>query len=549
MDLPKHYSLREDNDDHFIVHDGRSNKPFKVAKKGLHPAHQIKVMKMKKYAEGGDVEGEGFDSGLKPEMRESPPSWGGWIPSDQEMYGSTRPDPWAPMPEAQAPASQPMVEPMPQELPPEAMAQPQQEVPRGTMPLPVPPVPQQQMPSMGGMTGRFEQAIGAAAKAQEQEAQAKAQAYEQHIPIMEKAAQNYQQSMMKLQQQADSLSAGIAEGKVDPNRYWHNLSTGSKFSAVIGALLSGFGVGAAGGTQENLAIKSLHRAIDRDIESQKDSLGRKQSMLSDNFRMQGNLMAAEAATRAQYESLLQGKLNLAAAKSQSPIVKANLEKELLDSRVRMMQYLQPVAKSNAERVINQHLIQYGVMPEEAGTLPDDIRKKLATLPDGRMVPVGSEKNANKGSDVTYRRNVLRSNIKRLKEIVTAAGTFELTGPAEPMMEALINDIATDYAKMVDPESIARPSEVEMAKASFFKPGSLTTQNKTAIQSLDAFEQNADKRALEQYSAIGVPKHFMQSFTAPSKEQMMQQWATTNMNSPDPKVRQKAQAVMKKLGGQ
>lgn len=513
MDMPKHYSLREDNDDHFVVHDGRNNKPFKVAKKGLHPAHQVKILKLKKYAEGGDVESddvEGFDSGIKPETREKPPSWGGWLPSDQELYGSTRPDPWAPMPEAQAPTPEQAPEQIPQDLPPEVTAQPQQYVPRGTPPAPS--VPQQQMPSMGGMTGRFEQAIGAAAKAQEAEAQAKVTAYEQSLPIMEKAAQNYQQSMMKLQQQADSLSMGIAEGKVDPNRYWNSLSTGSKIGAIVGVMLGGLGAGIAGHPQKNLGFEAFQNAVDKDIALQKDSLGRKQSMLSDNFKMQGNLIAAESATRAQYESLLQGKLSLAAAKSQSPIVRANLEKELLDSRVRMMQYLQPVAKSNAERVINQHLIQYGVMPEEAGTLPDDVRKTLVTLPDRRMVPVGSEKNANKGSDVTYRRNVLGANIGRLKQIVSKTGTFELTGPAEAMMEGLINDIATDYAKMVDPESIARPAEVELAKSSLFKPGSLFTKNKTAEQVLDAFQQNAEKRALEQYQAIGVPKHFLQGFS-------------------------------------
>ncbi len=56
MELPKHYSLHSENDSHFVVHDARDGKTFHIAKKELHPANQIKVMRMQKLADGGDVD-------------------------------------------------------------------------------------------------------------------------------------------------------------------------------------------------------------------------------------------------------------------------------------------------------------------------------------------------------------------------------------------------------------------------------------------------------------------------------------------------------------
>lgn len=53
--FPKHYSLVKEHDKHFEIHDKRDNKVFSVAKKDLHPANQIKIMKLQKLSDGGQA--------------------------------------------------------------------------------------------------------------------------------------------------------------------------------------------------------------------------------------------------------------------------------------------------------------------------------------------------------------------------------------------------------------------------------------------------------------------------------------------------------------
>lgn len=55
MTFPKHYTLKKEHDRHFEIHDARDNKSFHVAKRDLHPANQIKIMRLPKFAEGGQA--------------------------------------------------------------------------------------------------------------------------------------------------------------------------------------------------------------------------------------------------------------------------------------------------------------------------------------------------------------------------------------------------------------------------------------------------------------------------------------------------------------
>lgn len=518
--FPKHYTLKNDQDDFFELHDGRDDKSFKVAKKGIHPANQIKIMKLQKFADGGEVNTDelGLSNPASRMMKKEAPteeSTRPWYTSIgiEELPHEYEARMKSINPQVEAPQEQIQQESVPR-VPAEQPVSPDQAVPQTQAPQGMPAA---QVPQMGGMgSGGYEKAIMAGAQGQIDQNKQIADLQGQRVQFEEQRMAVSQGIEQDLRQKANQLSQDIATFRVDPEKFWNNKSAGSKFGTALSVILGGIGAGLQGTTQ-NAALGVLQKSIDLDIESQKLDLGKKQTLLSDNLRMQGDLRSAEAATRAQYESLFQGKLAQLVAKTNNPMIIAASKQQLHDSKMREMQFLGPLIQKQTDRVIKQHLSQRGVNAQEAAGLPDDIRKTLTVLPSGVMVPVASEKEATKGSDVSYRTNVLKANITKLRTIVGRSGTQEFTGPSEEIMTGLINDIATDYAKMVDIESIARPSEVEQAKASLFTPGTWRKSNKSVIKSLDAFEQNVANRALQQYKALGVPDKFLPKLdAAPTK---------------------------------
>jgi hypothetical protein len=67
-----------------------------------------------------------------------------------------------------------------------------------------------------------------------------------------------------------------ADLKVDPNRYWNEMSTGKHIQTGIGIALSGLGQGylaAAGVNAPNMAMEMVKGAIDRDVDAQKANIG------------------------------------------------------------------------------------------------------------------------------------------------------------------------------------------------------------------------------------------------------------------------------------
>lgn len=105
---------------------------------------------------------------------------------------------------------------------------------------------------------------------------------------------------------------------------------------------------------------------------------------------------------------------------------------------------------------------------------------------------------------TYRYNQLVSNANKLKGLVERFGTMELTGPQSSDMDRLIYEMAVDYAKMVDPESVAREGEVNAAKQYMlpFRDGlsSLFTRNSTAQKQIDNYIAGLDQRLKSQRDA-------------------------------------------------
>jgi hypothetical protein len=122
------------------------------------------------------------------------------------------------------------------------------------------------------------------------------------------------------------------------------------------------------------------------------------------------------------------------------------------------------------------------------------------------------------AEIEDRRQNINAALAQAKAMIADKGTYELMGSHNQDLDRLIDQIATDMAKLQDPNSVARPSEVEAVKKTLVKPGFSNT-NSTAIDILNNFEQEVNRRAESAYSVRGL-----QSPTKPQEKTSKPSWA-------------------------
>jgi hypothetical protein len=109
-----------------------------------------------------------------------------------------------------------------------------------------------------------------------------------------------------------SLTKAVKEGKVDPNRFWSNQTTGQAFATTLGAMLGAFTEGWTGGRVRNSALAVIERAIDRDIQAQRANLerdraalGAQRGLVSYYYSKLGDLDRAQGLARVALTDLAQ----------------------------------------------------------------------------------------------------------------------------------------------------------------------------------------------------------------------------------------------------
>lgn len=105
-------------------------------------------------------------------------------------------------------------------------------------------------------------------------------------------------------------------------------------------------------------------------------------------------------------------------------------------------------------------------------------------------------------EIEDRRTTIKQNIALLRDQIKNDGTWEMAGSHNQTLERRVDEIATDMAKLMDPTSVARPSEVENVKRTLVKPG-FSNRNSTADEILAEFERDIDRRADSAYSIRGL----------------------------------------------
>lgn len=109
-------------------------------------------------------------------------------------------------------------------------------------------------------------------------------------------------------------------------------------------------------------------------------------------------------------------------------------------------------------------------------------------------------------EIESRKRTIEDNIKRARDLVEKFGTVEATGPQAEMLQGMLDEIAVDTAKIQDPDSVARPAEVQLVRRSLIPEelsGRMGMTNKTAVDILDAFEKRIQERAATGYKVRGI----------------------------------------------
>jgi len=143
-------------------------------------------------------------------------------------------------------------------------------------------------------------------------------------------------------------------------------------------------------------------------------------------------------------------------------------------------------------------------------------------------------------EVETRRQNINDNIGILEKMIADKGTYEMTGSHNQDMDRLVEAIATDMAKLADPTSVARPSEVDAVKKNLVSP-SIGQRNSTALNILKNFRGEVDRRSDKAYEVRGLDVPAKQGKTLSAEDQQALDWAQSNPKDP------RSAEIIKRLG--
>lgn len=225
------------------------------------------------------------------------------------------------------------------------------------------------------------------------------------------------------------LQVDLASQKIDPDRYWDNKSTASKIFASIGMILGG-GAAAILGKDKSSAEEMIDRAIENDIEKQRQAIASKKkgvgaqqnilSLMKEKFKDEDQ--AAAAAKASMYETT-QNKLKESAARFQAPQIQAKAQKLLAELEVKKQAALgqfQQAAAKQARSASTQQALRSG-QDVDPGLLSEKERKRL--VPGFGLAK--DEKSAQQANAVLESKDQVLDAVNKIKELHSTFGTREV----------------------------------------------------------------------------------------------------------------------------
>lgn len=244
-----------------------------------------------------------------------------------------------------------------------------------------------------------------------------------------------QDKIARNQQIADALTNDISSGRVKPDTMFHDGDTSGNIVRAISLALGGAASHWTGG--RNLALDTINRSIDKDLEAQKADLGRRQTLLSTVMDQTKNLQQAQMISRNHLMDIARLKIDEAAAKNTDLSVAQNaaqlkqqMHEQMLKLGMPVMQNLMK-AKIRSGPVSAQDLAIYG---------EDEDRKNAVKVGDV-YYPAGDPKTASE----------LNSKLASASHLSAGAGRLSQLNPAIPedreMAEQIMTAMGVDIAKV------------------------------------------------------------------------------------------------------
>lgn len=274
-------------DDHSVTLAHPSGHKVHIAKAGLSPGKLKELSSLAAYADGGEVE----------EEEEKDPVPPGMVP-EQELAVASEPTQENAMAPVMGSGNELMDSPA-QEVIEQAPIMQSAPVPK--------PVSDYDKSLQDLMSANTEEA-----NTQKKLGTLNAADYEGYKRRLVKIDTEYDEKVRKIDGIIQTTKENMHD--IDPSHYMQHKDTGQKVAIGIGLILGGLG----GGGSNNQVLDMLNKQIDRDIDAQRDNLGKQKSLLEANYRELGDINIARAVTKAQALDILGKEIMLNAEKYRGP---------------------------------------------------------------------------------------------------------------------------------------------------------------------------------------------------------------------------------------
>jgi len=342
---------------------------------------------------------------------------------------------------------------------------------------------------MGGIQGIAKQEAAAASQM--------AEALKTHNEAQQQKQQLYDQHLQQVESNIDKFRTAAESGKIDANKYWNDMSTGSKISAALGLMLGGVSSGLTG--QANPAATFIQAAINNDIKAQEADQSNKMNMYKMGLQEYGDVQAARTAAMLQANTLVQAKLNQISQTSQSPIIKAK-DGQLMGD---LFKASLPLKVDLAQRSLLLNLSGGNGADINPMALDEKTRELVYRGPGGKVSLATTPKGAEILNQTLPVFDEVEGKLRQMKKDQEEYGRGIIPyGKTQARGEALRSSI---LAKMSQLESLNRLTHEEIKLFEKMIPSSSDLLQGPALEKMNrALEDVAGKRRnlLQSYSSTG-----------------------------------------------
>lgn len=235
-----------------------------------------------------------------------------------------------------------------------------------------------------------------------------------YMAQQDRIAQHQQQLMDESIKAVDDKQYEL--DKIDPNRFWNNMSGGQKVLGTLAIALGEIGRSRVGGS--NVGLDMINKSIDRDIEAQKWS------------NQQKIAMKQNALKRVQLEIEKYGQLSRDNDKK--------LQMNLLASQLQQQQ--DTIKQQQAQTIaLNKQLNSGGLPPDQFNLMVTDKEqlKKAVTLPNGNITVASVEPTQEDRKMLLDKTNGIKM-LKQYQDMVNNMSMADRINPYSPVHEQINN---------------------------------------------------------------------------------------------------------------